>query len=81
MAANNLAALILDYRSDSGSYKRALKLTRGFEGSDQAALLDTLGWAYYRNGEMDNAIRLLKAAVAKDDIRKTARRSGWRRPA
>jgi len=67
MAANNLAALMLDFRTDAGSHARALELARQFEDSDQAALLDTLGWAYYRSGDYDNAMRLLKAAVARDE--------------
>ncbi len=67
MAANNLASLILDYRSDKESYERALELSKGFEDSNQGALLDTLGWAYYRNGNYDHAIRLLEAAVAAND--------------
>jgi len=67
LAANNLAALLLDYRSDAESHARALELAKQFENSDQPALLDTLGWAYYRTGDYENAIRLLEAAVAGDD--------------
>jgi len=67
IAVNNLAALMLDYRSDTESHARALELAKQFEDSDQAALLDTLGWAYYRNGDYDNAVRLLDAAVAGND--------------
>jgi len=67
LAANNLAALLLDYRSDTESHARALKLSRQLENSDQPALLDTLGWAYYRNGDYGNAIRILELAVANGD--------------
>ncbi len=67
LAANNLAALLLDHRSDTESHARALKLSRQLENSDQSALLDTLGWAYYRNGDYGNAIRILELAVAKGD--------------
>jgi len=67
IAANNLAALLLDHRSDPDSYARALKLAKPFENTDQAAFLDTLGWAYYRNEDFGNAVRLLEASVAADD--------------
>ena len=64
---NNLAALLLDYRFDAADHVRALDLARRFEISDEAALLDTLGWAYYRNSDYMNATRFLKKAVAKND--------------
>ncbi|MDP6414349.1 MAG: tetratricopeptide repeat protein [Gammaproteobacteria bacterium] len=67
LAANNLAALLLDYRSDPADHARALDLAKQFEISDQAALLDTLGWAYYRNGDYINATRILEKAVAGND--------------
>lgn len=67
IAANNLAALMLDYRTDAESHARALELAKQFETSDQAALLDTLGWAYYRNGDYENATRVLQSAVAAND--------------
>ena len=66
IATNNLAAILLDFRSDTESHQRALKLAKPFEDSDRAELLDTLGWAYYRNGDYGNAIRLLEVAVDKE---------------
>jgi tetratricopeptide (TPR) repeat protein len=66
IAANNLAAILLDFRPDNESHKRALELSRQFEDSNRAELLDTLGWAYYRNEDYGNAIRLLEAAVAQE---------------
>lgn len=67
IAANNLAALMLDHRTDADSHARALRLVRQFENSKQPALLDTLGWAHYRNGDYQNAIRLLEEAVEGAD--------------
>jgi len=67
LVTNNLAALLLDYRFDAADHVRALDLARRFEISDEAALLDTLGWAYYRNSDYMNATRFLKKAVAKND--------------
>lgn len=63
-AANNLAALLLDHRSDDASLKRALELATPFAGSTDPARLDTLGWAHYRNGDFAQAVPLLERAVA-----------------
>lgn len=67
LVANNLAVLLLDYRSDADSYARALQLAKRFSSSTHAAVIDTLGWAYYRNGELENAIRYLEVAVNMAD--------------
>ena len=63
VAANNLAALLLDYRSAPESHSKALALAKRFADSEQPALVDTLGWAYYRNSEYIKAIQYLKIAV------------------
>ena len=63
IVANNLAALLADYRQDAASFNRALQVARQLEGTDQPLLLDTLGWVYYRLGEHDKAQRLLERAV------------------
>jgi Flp pilus assembly protein TadD len=60
---NNLAALLLDTRSDPASHARALQLVSGFEKSATHPFqLGVLGWAYYRNGQNANALRLLQRA-------------------
>lgn len=64
IAANNLAALLLDQRTDSASFERALKLASRFADSEQPALVDTLGWAYYRTGDFASAVRYLEVATA-----------------
>jgi tetratricopeptide (TPR) repeat protein len=61
---NNLAALLLDYRSDEASYRRALDMAQRFANSRSPMFLDTLGWAHYRNKDYDAAIRFLELAVA-----------------
>ena len=61
--ANNLAVLLLDYRSDAESHAKALELAKRFSRSPHAAVIDTLGWAYYRNGDNDNAILYLNMAL------------------
>lgn len=64
LAANNLAALLLDYRKDAASHQKALALAKRFENATNPALLDTLGWAYYRTGNYERAVPLLERAVA-----------------
>lgn len=62
---NNLAALLLDRRTDKASFSRALELAKPLEKSDNPALQDTLGWAYYRNGQYTDAVSVLERVVAK----------------
>ena len=66
MMANNLAALLLDHGKDKKSLTRALELTRGFASTADPILLDTLGWAYFRNDDFPNAVLTLERAVAAD---------------
>lgn len=62
---NNLAASLLDNRSDAASWARALELARPLEKTGNPAMLDTLGWAFYRNKEANRAVTVLEQAVAK----------------
>jgi predicted Zn-dependent protease len=64
IAANNLASLLLDFRTDPASYAEALELAKGLESSDNPAVLDTVGWAYYRNKDYPKAVQFLERAVA-----------------
>jgi Flp pilus assembly protein TadD len=64
-AINNLAALLLDQRTDKASYARALQLAQGLAKSDNPAMLDTLGWAHYRSGQYPEAVSTLERVVAK----------------
>jgi len=64
---NNLASLLLDNRNDKESLARALELAKRLAASaNDAATLDTIGWAYYRNGDYPSAVRQLERAVASD---------------
>ncbi len=66
LAANNLAALLTDYKGDPKSLERALSLCREFEiQSSNPVFLDTLGWVHLKLGHADEAIRLIRQAVAK----------------
>ena len=64
-AINNLAALLLDQRTDDASHARALELAQGLAKSENPALLDTLGWAHYRAGQYPEAVSVLERVVAK----------------
>lgn len=65
LAANNLAALLIDHRTDPKSWERALALSKPFEAQKpNPYLLDTLGWAHHKLGHGEEAVRLLKQATA-----------------
>jgi tetratricopeptide (TPR) repeat protein len=64
-AINNLAALLLDYRTDKASMVRALELAKTLQAAENPAVLDTLGWAHYRNGQYAEAVSVLERVVAK----------------
>jgi tetratricopeptide (TPR) repeat protein len=63
--ANNLAAMLADLRyQDPASLARAVELADGLADTDDAAILDTIGWVYYRSGDSDRAVRYLERATA-----------------
>ncbi|MHB8388096.1 MAG: tetratricopeptide repeat protein [Acidobacteriaceae bacterium] len=64
IAANNLAALILSTRTDKADMIKALGLAKRFEHARNPALLDTLGWAYFKNHRYRHAIAVLEHAVS-----------------
>ncbi|HUN24822.1 MAG TPA: tetratricopeptide repeat protein [Steroidobacteraceae bacterium] len=64
LAENNLAMLLVTYKSDRADLDRALQLTSGFIDSDNAALLDTAGWVRLKSGDAAQALLLLAKAVA-----------------
>jgi tetratricopeptide (TPR) repeat protein len=63
LVANNLAALLLDHRTDADSLARARELVARFESTTQPALMDTLGWMYYRHNEFDKAVSVMEKVV------------------
>jgi len=63
MVVNNLAALLSDHRKDEKSLARAKELALKLADSKQPALLDTLGWVYYKLGEYDQAAAVLSGVV------------------
>jgi tetratricopeptide (TPR) repeat protein len=66
VAANNLAVLLVDYKADPQNLQKAFALSRDFERDVPHPLfLDTLGWVRFKMGQQEEALRLMKHAVAK----------------
>lgn len=66
LAANNLANLLTDVKGDPQSLERALHLTEEFETTEQHPFfLDTRGWIYHKMGRDEEAVRMIKRAVAQ----------------
>ncbi len=63
LSANNLAALMLDLGGDPVV---ALDIARRFEETDQPFLADTLAWALYRNGLIEEALEYSEIAAEAD---------------
>lgn len=64
IAANNLAALIADYRyKDQQDLDSALQLAQRFQNSQNPFYLDTLGWLNYRKGDYGLAVVFLARAI------------------
>ncbi|MEM9345122.1 MAG: tetratricopeptide repeat protein [Planctomycetota bacterium] len=68
---NNMAYLLADqlkgYESQAIQYaQQALKLISDRAGDEEYALIqDTLGWAYFKAGQLEDAIRELEASVER----------------
>jgi len=66
LAANNLAVLLVDYKGDPKNLQKAFALSRDFEkDAPHPLFLDTLGWVRFKMGQQEDALRLMKDAVAK----------------
>jgi predicted Zn-dependent protease len=63
LAANNLAMLLVTYRSDQPSLDRARDLAAGLAHASNGALLDTYGWVQLKRGEIAAALATLERAA------------------
>jgi tetratricopeptide (TPR) repeat protein len=63
VAANNLASLLVEHKNDRESLERAKTLAMKLEKAPQPVFRDTLGWVYYKTGEIDKAIPVLEGVV------------------
>lgn len=65
-AANNLAQIIADYKADDRkALERARLLAERFINSENPYYLDTLGWVYYRQGNISQAMQIAGEAMEK----------------
>lgn len=65
VASNNLAMLLVTYRTDKKSIDRAYELAEFLKSSDNPAFLDTFGWVEYKRGALESAISAFERAVAR----------------
>jgi Flp pilus assembly protein TadD len=64
-AANNLAMLLVTYRTDESSLNRARELVSSLSSVDDPAVLNTRGWVMFKRGEYQESLPLLQQAVDK----------------
>jgi tetratricopeptide (TPR) repeat protein len=65
LATNNLAMLLVTYRTDKASLDRARDLTARFAQSPSLAYRDTYGWVLYKRGEAAAAVPVFANIVAE----------------
>jgi tetratricopeptide (TPR) repeat protein len=63
IAANNLASLLSDRRTDKASLERAYSVAMILRKSQVPSFKDTLGWLDYLRGDYKNAVSLLEEAA------------------
>ncbi|HNI74836.1 MAG TPA: tetratricopeptide repeat protein, partial [Accumulibacter sp.] len=65
-SANNLAALLADHKQDAPNLERAFLLSREFEkDAPHPLFLDTLAWVRLKMGHLEEAVRIMRQAIAK----------------
>jgi len=64
-AKNNLALMLVAYREDKDSIKKAVGLVEQFKSSSNPNYLDTLGWVMVKDGESASAVPYLSEAAKK----------------
>ena len=64
IAANNLASLLSNHRTDKASLERAQTLVAALKETQTPQFKDTIGWISYRRDDYVNAVPLLEKAVA-----------------
>lgn len=73
IAANNLAMLLVTYKTDQASLDRARTLTASFATTGEASLLDTAGWVRFKRREYREAIVSLERAADRSPDSKVIR--------
>jgi cellulose synthase operon protein C len=65
VAKNNLASLLLDYRTDKNDLASAYALVESLKNSKVPEFQDTFGWAQYKKGDYTAALAALEDAQKK----------------
>lgn len=65
IAANNLAMMLVTFKSDKASLDRAKDISQRFSASKNLAYLDTYGWVLYKHGEPVAAVAVLQSVLVK----------------
>ena len=73
LAANNLAMLLVTYKTDKASLDRARALTLAFATSDNPSFLDTVGWVRFKRREYKDAVVVLERAADRSPDSKIIR--------
>jgi tetratricopeptide (TPR) repeat protein len=69
VAANNLAELIADFEyNDPVALEKARVVADRFQAAQSPLLLDTVGWVYYRLGNMAQASTFLERAIGSGKV-------------
>lgn len=63
LAANNLAMLLIEYKTDDASKQRARDLSKLLVDAKEPAYLDTIGWVEYKFGDYQKASEYLEKAI------------------
>lgn len=65
VARNNLAMMLVTYRSDKSSINKAAQLIEPLKQSTNTNYLDTIGWVLYKKGDIQESIPYLRKAQEK----------------
>lgn len=63
IVSNNLAILLVTYKTDRASLDLARDLTTAFANSSDGSFLDTNGWVRFKRGEYNEALPVLQRAA------------------
>ncbi len=64
VVANNLASLLVTYRTGEADLERAVSVGKRLRGTNFPPFQDTYGWLQYRQGNFDEALTYLEPAAA-----------------
>jgi tetratricopeptide (TPR) repeat protein len=65
IVVNNLVSLLLDHFNTKENIERAVTLSKRFENSDQPYFQDSYGWALFHNGNLEEALNIVKKVTEK----------------